>query len=105
MTNQIKKDQKSQHKKILFELSRHIQVSFTKIDDYDSFLTQLVKINVSHITPLSMNITERDKYYQQALLQAIVQAKGKAQKNDTTRWWTFRETYLFERAVNKLLST
>ena len=80
LTNQIKKDQKKQHKKALFELSRHIQVSFTNIDDYDRFLTQLVKINVSHIAPLSMNITERDKYYQQALLKAIVQAKDKAQK-------------------------
>ena len=73
-----KQGQQGKHKNTLFELSRRIQVSFTNIDDYDQFLTQLVKINVSHISALSMNVTQRDKHYQQALLHAITQAKQKA---------------------------
>lgn len=80
MTEQVKNNQQGNQKKALFELSRRIRVGFTNIDDYDQFLTQLVKINVSHISSLSMNITQRDKYYQQALLKAITQAKDKAQK-------------------------
>jgi len=80
ITKQIKQSQLDKPKQTLFELSRKIQVNFTTIDDYDQFLTQLVKINVSHISSLSMNVTQRDKYYQQALLQAITQAKQKAQE-------------------------
>jgi len=71
--------QKSNNK-TLFELSRRIQVHFNNIDDYDRFLAQLVKINVSYISSLAMDVTQRDQYYQQALLQAITQAKNKAQK-------------------------
>jgi len=80
MSNQIKQGQQTNGKSTLFELSRRIQINFNNIDDYDQFLTHIVKINVSHISPLSMSVTQRDKYYQQALLLAITQAKHKAQK-------------------------
>jgi len=80
MTDQIKQNQTNNHKNTLFELSRRIQVSFSNIDEYDQFLTQLVKINVSHISSLSMSISQREQYYQQALLQAMTQAKQKAKK-------------------------
>ncbi|WP_019029073.1 SIMPL domain-containing protein [Colwellia piezophila] len=63
----------------LFELSRQITVHFNKVSDYDRFLTDIIKINVSHISPLSMSVKERDEYYQQALLLAISHAKEKAQ--------------------------
>lgn len=68
------------HKKPLFELSRQITVKFNKIDEYDSFLTKIIKINVSHISSLSMSVEGRDEYYQQALLKAISHAKQKAQR-------------------------
>jgi len=66
--------------KPLFELSRQVTVNFNKIDEYDSFLTQVIKINVSHISSLSMSVKKRDEYYQQALLQSISHAKSKAQR-------------------------
>lgn len=72
--------QTNTQKKPLFELSRQITVNFYKIDDYDKFLAQIIKINVSHISSLSMSVKERDEYYQQALLQAISHAKNKAQR-------------------------
>ncbi len=68
------------HKRPLFELSRQITVNFNKIDDYDSFLAKIIKINVSHISSLSMSVEGRDEYYQQALLKAITHAKQKAQR-------------------------
>jgi len=70
----------NEHKRPLFELSRQITVRFNKIDEYDSFLTQIIKINVSHISSLSMSVEGRDEYYQQALLKAISHAKKKAQR-------------------------
>jgi len=70
----------NEQKRTLFELSRQITVNFKKIKDYDSFLTQIIKINVSHISSLLMSIKGRDEYYQQALLQAITHAKQKAQR-------------------------
>ncbi|PKH87425.1 SIMPL domain-containing protein [Colwellia sp. Bg11-28] len=67
-------------KRPLFELSRQITVNFNKIDDYDSFITKIIKINVSHISSLSMSVEGRDEYYQQALLKAISHARKKAQR-------------------------
>ncbi len=78
LSQQINKQ--STQKKPLFELSRQVTVNFNKIDEYDSFLTQVIKINVSHISSLAMSVKERDEYYQQALLQAISHAKIKAQR-------------------------
>ena len=63
-----------------FELSRNITVNFTDIKDYDQFLNKVIKIGVSQISPLSMSIADTDKYYQQALVQAISNAKNTAQQ-------------------------
>lgn len=68
------------NQKQLFELSRYITVHFSTISDYDKFLEQIVKLNVSHISTLSMSVKQRDKYYQQALMKAIDHAKLKAHK-------------------------
>lgn len=68
------------YKKPLFELSRQITVRFEEIEDYDQFLGQIIKLNVSHISSLAMSVQDRDDYYQQALLQAINHAKQKAQR-------------------------
>lgn len=62
----------------LFELSRSITVNFSEINDYDQFLNAVIKVGVSHISPLTMTVDNTDKYYQQALLQAINNAKNKA---------------------------
>jgi len=70
----------NQHKKTLFELSRQITVNFNKISDYDDFLAQIIKINVSQISSLVMSVEGREEYYQQALMRAIGHAKQKAQR-------------------------
>ncbi len=61
-----------------FELSRNITVNFSDIDDYDRFLNAVIKIGVTHISPLAMTVDDTDKHYQQALLLAINNAKLKA---------------------------
>lgn len=70
----------NQDKPPLFELSRQITVNFNNIEQYDSFLGQVIKIKVSNISPLMMNVDDRDEYYQQALLQAISHAQQKASR-------------------------
>jgi len=63
-----------------FELSRNITVNFSDIKDYDQFLNQVIKIGVNQISPLTMSVGDTDKYYQQALAQAVTDAKTKAQQ-------------------------
>jgi len=63
-----------------FELSRNITVNFSDIKDYDQFLNAVIKIGVSQISPLTMTVDDTDKYYQQALSQAIKNAKAKAEQ-------------------------
>jgi len=63
-----------------FELSRSITVHFSDIKDYDQFLNKVIRIGVNQISPLTMSVGNTDKYYQQALAQAIENAKVKAQK-------------------------
>jgi len=63
-----------------FELSRTITVNFSDIKDYDQFLNAVIKIGVSKISPLTMSVGDTDKYYQQALAQAINNAKIKAKQ-------------------------
>jgi uncharacterized protein YggE len=66
------------NKPLLFELSRNITVTFSDIKDYDQFLNSVIKIGVNQISPLSMSVNDTDKYYQQALIQALKTAKVKA---------------------------
>lgn len=63
-----------------FELNRTITVNFSGIDDYDKFLNKVIKLGVSHIYPLAMSVKDTEKYYQQALVQALKNAKNKATK-------------------------
>ena len=63
-----------------FEISRMITVKFSDIKDYDQFLNSIVKLGVSHISPLTMSVDDTDQYYQQALLLAMDKAKEKATK-------------------------
>jgi uncharacterized protein YggE len=61
-----------------FEVSRTITISFKQLSIYDQVLDDMVKLGVSHISPVEMSVSESDKYYQQALYQAIDKAKHKA---------------------------
>ncbi|MCW8834298.1 MAG: SIMPL domain-containing protein [Colwellia sp.] len=61
-----------------FELSRTISINFSTIDEYDEFLSRVIKVGVTHISPLSISVTNSEKTYQQALAKAIDNAKTKA---------------------------
>ncbi|MDG1750642.1 MAG: SIMPL domain-containing protein [Thalassotalea sp.] len=61
-----------------FEVSRTITISFKELSIYDQILDDMVKLGVSHISPVEMSVAESEKYYQQALYQAIDNAKQKA---------------------------
>lgn len=61
-----------------FELSRTININFSSIETYDQFLINAIKLDVTHIYPLSMSVEDTEKYYQQALIQALKNAKNKA---------------------------
>lgn len=61
-----------------FEVSRTITISFKQLSIYDQILDDIVKLGVSHISPIEMSVAESEKYYQQALYQAIDKAKQKA---------------------------
>ncbi|WP_114327033.1 SIMPL domain-containing protein [Candidatus Colwellia aromaticivorans] len=61
-----------------FELRRTISINFSSIKDYDQFLNNIIKLGVSHISPLAMSVEDTEKHYQQALVQAINNAKKKA---------------------------
>lgn len=76
--NEVSTKKYEKQKPPLFELNRRISVNFSSIDDYDKFLSKIVKIQVNHISSLSMTVKDSDKYYQQALTRAISQAKNKA---------------------------
>ncbi|NQY88966.1 MAG: SIMPL domain-containing protein [Colwellia sp.] len=62
----------------LFELRRNININFSKIENYDLFLSNVIKLGVSHISPLAMSVADTEKHYQQALVQAVGNAKKKA---------------------------
>jgi uncharacterized protein YggE len=76
--NAVKNEHSS--KPSIFELTRIINIHFSNIDNYDLFLNKIIKIGVSRISPLAMSVENIDKYYQQALIQAISNAKNKASK-------------------------
>lgn len=61
-----------------FEVGRTITVTFKQLSIYDQILDDMVKLGVSHISPVEMSVAESEKYYQQALYQAIDKAKKKA---------------------------
>lgn len=61
-----------------FELRRSISINFSRIEDYDQFLSKVIKLGVSHIYPLTMSVENSEKHYQQALELALDNAKEKA---------------------------
>jgi hypothetical protein len=70
--------QASQPKIVGYDVSRRVQVTLTSIDDYDQLLARLINMGITQMSPLQMNTKDVEGYYQQALSQAIQQAKNKA---------------------------
>ncbi len=68
----------NQDKSQKFELSRTITVNFSTIENYDKFLSKVIKVGVEHIYPLSVSVANSEKSYQQALAKAIDNARAKA---------------------------
>lgn len=69
-----------QQTQILTEVSQEVTVKFADITSYHQLLDNLVKVGVSHIGPLQTIVSEKEKYYQQALDEAVQNAKKKANK-------------------------
>jgi len=63
-----------------FEVSRTLTINFNELSVYDRVLDKVVKLGVSHISPIEMSFKDTDGLYQQALFQAIDNAKLKADK-------------------------
>ncbi|MEW6984433.1 SIMPL domain-containing protein [Colwelliaceae bacterium 6471] len=64
--------------KVTIEVSRRIKINLFDLTHYDQLLDSVTKIGVSRIYPLSMSISKAGQLYQQALDQAIMDAKQKA---------------------------
>ena len=64
---------------IEFEVKRTIALTLTSFDKYEMLLDKLTKIGVTRISPVQTSITEADTLYQQALIQALDNARLKAQ--------------------------
>ena len=62
----------------IFELSRTITINFSKIEDYDTFVSKVIKVGVERISPLAMSIENSERSYREALAKAINNANEKA---------------------------
>lgn len=67
------------NKKLTYHASRNISITLTDIDGYEKLLDSATKIGVSHVSPLSMQFSDAEGLYQQALQGAIANAKKKAE--------------------------
>jgi|GEM_PF-1670247 len=64
--------------KVYFEVIREITITFNDFKQYDQLLDNVVKIGVSRIFPLQTVITNNESLYQEALINALKNAKQKA---------------------------
>jgi uncharacterized protein YggE len=78
-SNQLAEGTSYKSENIYFEVSRTIMVTFTDFTIYDQLLDNVVKIGVSRIFPLQTTITKNDDLYQQALINALENAREKAE--------------------------
>jgi len=65
--------------KMYFEVARTITVTFTDFTLYEQLLDNVIKIGVSRISPLKTTFTNSENLYQQALIQALKNAREKAE--------------------------
>ncbi len=78
-SNQLADNSLYMAEKIYFEVSRTIIVTFTDFTLYDQLLDNVVKIGVSRILPLQTTVTNNEDLYQQALIEALKNAREKAE--------------------------
>jgi len=78
-SNQLADNSSYMAEKIYFEVSRTIIVTFTDFTIYDQLLDSVVKIGVSRILPLQTTVTNNEDLYQKALVEALKNAREKAE--------------------------
>lgn len=62
-----------------FDVTRTFIIAFDDLAKYDQLLDVVTKVGVSHISSLTMSYKDSEAIYQQALEQALQNAKNKAQ--------------------------
>lgn len=63
---------------LVYDVSRTIEIDFHDTNKYDVLLDRLVKLGVTNISPLQKKVKDSERYYQQAMVAAIADAKQKA---------------------------
>ncbi|REL29719.1 SIMPL domain-containing protein [Thalassotalea euphylliae] len=63
---------------VVFDLRRQVEVILTDVDDYERLLDKALKIGVTRISPVQSSLAKAETLYQQALTQAVANAKTKA---------------------------
>jgi len=69
-----------QESNLIYQASRTITIKLNDINDYEKLLDRASKIGISRVYPLELTFSNAEALYQQALEQAIVNAKDKAEK-------------------------
>ena len=73
-------DNDNKANKLVFDIRRQVEVNLTDINDYEYLLDTALKIGASRISPVQTSIANAEAVYQQALSQAVTNAKNKAQQ-------------------------
>lgn len=76
----VNNNQQAIEKIRMFDVGRTISVKLSSLEQYDRVLDKLVKIGVSHISPIELGFSNPESLYEQALNQAIANASDKANK-------------------------
>jgi len=80
ITHSGKNEAKDEERELVrFDVSRTFTISFSQLEIYDEVLDVIVKLGITHVSPLDMSFSDPHKHYKQALLQAIEDAKAKAE--------------------------
>lgn len=74
----IKSNPPNEQKIRMFDVGRTITVKLSSLQQYDRILDKLVKIGVSHISPIELGFKDPEALYEKALSKALSHAKNKA---------------------------
>lgn len=80
VVSNVNNEQQTTEKIRMFDVGRTISVKLSSLEQYDKVLDKLVKIGVSHISPIELGFSDPEHLYENALSQAIVNASVKATK-------------------------
>lgn len=75
-----------------FIVQREVAVTLTNPDDYDSIIDQALARGVTRVGQVQFEISDQQKLYEQALVNAYQQAKAKAQQLASTAGLTLSGT-------------